>query len=92
MDTVAVLHTLADLGEADILAIVTNRKDPGNASAAAVDVINTWYGRGDIPIGTVINQWPTLIPWQGYEVGAAMDNGAELQSAPKTSPVRRAYE
>lgn len=48
----AVLHALADLGEAEILAIVTNRKDPSNASAAAADAINTWYGRGDIPIGT----------------------------------------
>lgn len=48
----AVLNALADLGEAEILAVVTNRKDPSNASAAAVDAINTWYGRGDIPIGT----------------------------------------
>lgn len=48
----AVLHALADRGEADILAVVTNRKCPGNASAAAVDAINTWYGRPDIPIGT----------------------------------------
>lgn len=48
----AVLHALADLGEAEILAIVTNRKDPSNASAAAAAAINTWYGRGDIPIGT----------------------------------------
>ena len=28
----AVLHALADLGEVEILAIVTNRKDPSNAS------------------------------------------------------------
>ena len=48
----AVLHALADLGEAEILAVITNRKDPSNASAAAVDAINTWYGRGEIPIGT----------------------------------------
>lgn len=48
----AVLHGLADLGEAEILAITTNRKDPSNASAAAADAINTWYGRPDIPIGT----------------------------------------
>lgn len=48
----AVLHALADLGEANILAVVVNRKDSANASAAAVDVINTYYGRPDIPIGT----------------------------------------
>lgn len=197
----AVLHALADLGEAEILAVITNRKDPSNASAAAADAINTWYGRGDLPLGTdkdgsktpprwnkpssfcaalrdgfphdakpddempdaldiyreslksqpdgsvvicsvgalsnledlvraepdlvkakvkrllvmgggfprtarpetnikldpaaavtVTNEWPTPILWQGYEIGAAMNNGAELQDAPKENPVRRAYE
>lgn len=204
----AVLHALVDQGEAKILAVVTNRKDPANASAAAVDAINTYYGRPDIPIGTdkdgaktrggrpssfapalrdgfphdckpddrmpdavevyrrvlaqapdrsvvicsvgalsnledllnskadavselsgpdlvaqkvkltvimgggfprtgmpetnikldtaaavsVVNQWRGEILWQGFEVGAAINNGAELKAAPKTNPVRRAYE
>ncbi|MEC5125745.1 nucleoside hydrolase [Verrucomicrobiales bacterium BCK34] len=195
----AVLNALADKGEVAILAITTNRNCPGNASGAAADAINTWYGRPDIPIGsdkdaakvswkapssftptlhkdfpndsptddqlpdaldvyrealssqpdksvvicsvgalsnledlwraepdlvkakvkelfimgggfprtmkgetnikldpaaavTITNEWPTPIVWQGYEVGAAMSNGAELQSAPETNPVRRAYE
>ncbi len=48
----AVLHALADQGKAEIIAIVTNIKCPANASAAAVDAINTYYGRGNIPIGT----------------------------------------
>jgi inosine-uridine nucleoside N-ribohydrolase len=47
-----VLNALADLGEADILAVITNRKDPANASAAAAGAINTWYGRPGIPLGT----------------------------------------
>lgn len=197
----AVLNALADRGEAAILAVVTNRRCPGNSSAGACDAINTWYGRPDIPIGTdkdgakipskgsgrssytealrtefpndartddqmpdalevyrqalaaqpdgsvtlcsvgalsnledllraepdlvkskvaklvvmgggfprtnrpetnikldpaaavtVANEWPTPIVWQGYEVGAAMNNGAELLAAPKENPVRRAYE
>lgn len=204
----AVLNALADLGEAEILAVVTNRKDPSNASAAACSAINTWYGRGDVPIGTdkdgaktknsnpssyapvlrdefphsakpddempdalrvyrealaaqpdgsvvicsvgalsnledllrsagddlspmtggelieakvkhtvimggwfprsskpetnikldpasavtVVNEWPGLIHWQGYEVGAAVINGAELKEVPPTNPVRRSYE
>lgn len=197
----AVLHALADLGEAEILAIMTNRKCPGNSSGATVDAINTWYGRPDIPIGTdkdgsktparwnrpssyttalreefphdsptddklpdalevyrdtlraqpdgsvvicsvgalsnledllraepdlvrakvkelfimgggfprthspetnikldpaaavtVTNEWPTPILWQGFEVGNAMYSGVELNDAPKTNPVRRAYE
>ncbi|MGB7325035.1 MAG: nucleoside hydrolase [Rubripirellula sp.] len=48
----AVLHALADRGEAEILAVVTNRRGASTASAAACDVINTFYGRPDIPIGT----------------------------------------
>lgn len=50
--TLALLHTLADRGECRIHAVLTNRKDKTNASAAAVDVINTFYGRPNIPIGT----------------------------------------
>jgi len=46
------LHALADLGECELLAVVTNRKDLANASAAAVDAINTYYGRPGIPVGT----------------------------------------
>jgi len=198
---IAVLHALADRDEVEILAMVTNRKCPGNSSAAACDAINTWYGRPDIPLGTdkdgaktperrnkpsrftqnlreefphdsggddslpdaldiyvetlrkqedgsvvicsvgalsnledllraepdlvkskvkelfimgggfprtsrpetniildpasavtVTNEWPTPIVWQGFEVGAAMTNGAALQDSPKQNPVRRAYE
>ncbi|MCB1224469.1 MAG: nucleoside hydrolase [Verrucomicrobiales bacterium] len=203
----AVLHALADRGEAEILAVVTNRKDVSNASAAAAAAINTYYGRPDIPIGTdkdgakvppgkpssyapalrdefphqalpddqmpdaldiyrrtlasaadgsvvicsvgalsnledlvrsgpdaisplsgadlirtkvkntvimgggfprtaspetnikldpaacvaVVNEWPGPILWQGYEVGAALITGAELQNTPAANPVRRAF-
>jgi len=50
--TLALLNALVDRGECDLLAVVSNRKDLANASAAAVDAINTYYGRPDIPIGT----------------------------------------
>ncbi len=48
----AVLHALADAGETRLLAVLVNSGDESLASAAAVDAINTYYGRGDIPIGT----------------------------------------
>jgi len=48
----ALLHALADRGECELLATVVNRKDKTNASAAAVDAINTYYGRPHLPLGT----------------------------------------
>ena len=47
----AVLHALADRGEAQILAVMVNSGDENRASAAAADAIDTYYGRPDIPIG-----------------------------------------
>jgi hypothetical protein len=45
----ATLHALADNGEAEILAVCYNEVQ--NNAEHALDAINTWYGRGDIPIG-----------------------------------------
>ncbi len=45
----AVLHRLTDLGEAQLLATISVVGDP--QSAGALDVINTYYGRPDTPIG-----------------------------------------
>ena len=45
----AVLHTLADDGEVEILAISFNEVHP--SGPGAICAINTWYNRGDIPIG-----------------------------------------
>ena len=45
----AVLHALADNGEVEILAISYNEVHP--SGAGTICAINTWYNRGDIPIG-----------------------------------------
>ena len=45
----AALHALANNGEVDLLAVCFNEVHP--SGAAAIDAINTWYGRGDIPVG-----------------------------------------
>jgi inosine-uridine nucleoside N-ribohydrolase len=50
--TLAMLHAMAGRGECELLATVVNRADRTKASAAAVDAINTYYGRGGLPIGT----------------------------------------
>jgi inosine-uridine nucleoside N-ribohydrolase len=47
----AVLHALASLGEIEILAIgVVNGHE---MAVPYVHAVNTWYGRPDIPIGTI---------------------------------------
>ena len=45
----AVLHALADAGECEILATVSCTRS--NASVAAVEIVNAYYGRPDIPVG-----------------------------------------
>ena len=45
----AVLHALADRGEAELLGIMISSLDPHAGPCA--DAINTYYGRPDLPIG-----------------------------------------
>jgi len=45
----AILHAMADNGEVEILAVSYNEVQ--NKAADAIDAVNTWYDRGDIPIG-----------------------------------------
>lgn len=47
----AVLHALADRGEAKILAMGVCVKNP--ATPLCLNALNTWFGRGEIPIGVV---------------------------------------
>jgi len=70
----AVLHALADRGECEILAVTTNRKDLTGASAAAVDAINHWYGRPNIPIGTDKKGGATSTPPKSSYTEALRDN------------------
>ncbi|MBO7166027.1 MAG: multidrug DMT transporter permease [Kiritimatiellae bacterium] len=43
------LHALADAGECEILATISCTR--GNASVGAVEIINKYYGRENIPVG-----------------------------------------
>ncbi len=51
----AVLHALADRGEAEILATVVSSRYP--RSAPCVEAINRYYGRADLPIGVPKSAW-----------------------------------
>lgn len=64
----AVLHALADLGEAEILAAgISSRNEH---VGPCLDAINTWYGRPEIPIGGQ----------RGIQVGYPKDSGEGQES------------
>lgn len=64
----ALLHALADLGEAEILAVgISSRNEH---VGPCLDAINTWYGRPDIPIGYQ----------RGIQVGYPADTGELTES------------
>ncbi|MHC2070065.1 nucleoside hydrolase [Bremerella sp. T1] len=45
----AMIHSLEDMGECQLLAVTITKDHP--SAAAFTDAVNTFYGRGDIPIG-----------------------------------------
>ena len=49
MGAIALIHALADRGEVEILAMTSCSR--ACASVATMEVVNTFYGRGDIPVG-----------------------------------------
>lgn len=52
----AMIHALQNRGEAELLAVCLNEIHP--SGVAAIDAINTWYGRGDIPVGVYRGPFP----------------------------------
>lgn len=59
----AVLHKLADKGEVNILGVIFS-SNKNKFGLGVCDAINTYYGRGDLPMGQ----------YQGKEVGDPMDH------------------
>lgn len=57
----ALLHALADSGEARILATVSSNKCA--TCVPCIEVINTYFGRPDIPTGCVKGDAPELTTW-----------------------------
>lgn len=61
-----VLHALQTHGECEILAVLVNKANP--FAPKFVDVINTFYGRGEIPIGWVGHGGKTTDPGRFAQV------------------------
>lgn len=80
----ACLHALADAGECEILATVSSTR--GNASVGAIEVINHYYGRSDLPVGAPsadVFAWSaTLARTSGFP----MPRTAAIFASPRRSP------
>ena len=74
----AVLHSLADEGQCEIIAMGTCSR--GNSSVAAVEILNAFYGRPQIPVGC------------SKEIGVAVvPQGADPKSHQKYVDLAAAY-
>jgi len=83
----AVLHNLANNDEAEILAVSFNEAHP--SGAAAIDAINTWYGRGDIPVGVYKGDLPDPDPSAYLDAVAKFPHDLDAASAPSSLEVYR---
>jgi hypothetical protein len=85
--TVAVLHALADAGEAEILAMGLSVKHPW--SAPCLDALNTYYGRPNIPIGAL--KGPGVDDGCKYAERIAAEFPHDLKSADDAPDVTAVY-
>ncbi|HEV7300637.1 MAG TPA: nucleoside hydrolase [Tepidisphaeraceae bacterium] len=72
----AMLHALADRGECEIIGVVASTTGPH--VVAAIDAVNTYYGRGDLPVG--------LSPRPSLPEGPGADNYAPALADPARFP------
>jgi inosine-uridine nucleoside N-ribohydrolase len=76
----AVLHALADRGEAEILATMVSARN--EFVGPCLDAINTWYGRPDLPIGYQ----------RGHQYGYQNTKDAHRETSSKyAEPVAKAF-
>jgi inosine-uridine nucleoside N-ribohydrolase len=87
----ALMHKFADGGEVEILATMFPMRD--TMGAPAMDVINTYYGRPDIPIGTYKGNYEYLGQlWDHYNTKLAKSFPHDLKhgkDAPDAIPLYR---
>ena len=81
----AMLHGLANNDEAEILAVCFNEIHP--AAAEAIDAINTWYGRGNIPVGIYTKDLPDPDPSVYLEALTKYPHDLDVESVPSALDV-----
>ena len=82
----AVMHHLADLGEIEILAI--GQSNSRWDATAAIDVINTYYGRPDLPVGQVNHKTHEGDQYSSF-LAENYEHNTDLKAVPKAVDVYR---
>ena len=59
----AILHAMADSGEVEILAAGSSNKC--ETCVPCIEILNTYFGRPDIPLGAVKGEAPNIDTWHG---------------------------
>ncbi len=85
--TVALLHALADEGEVEVLAMGMSGKNPW--SPLCLNALNTYFGRGEIPIGMV--RGPAFDKPSRYAEQIAKEFPRTLKSAADTPDATTLY-
>ena len=83
----AVLHAMADLDEAEILGVMVSTSENVD-SPRAVDVVNTYYGRPDIPIGLSDPSAPMFNSPYTAQIGSSFES-EEVPNPSATSLYRQ---
>ena len=76
----AVLHALADRGELEILCTMVSVTYPW--SVPCVDAVNTWYGRPDLPLGTVKGKGVLRSSSYARQIAQEFPHDLETETAP----------
>ncbi|BHH82662.1 nucleoside hydrolase [Desulforhopalus sp. 52FAK] len=84
---VAVLHALADRGDAEILAMAVSSGDPWGAPC--LEVLNASFGRPDIPVGKILE--PTVHHVSKYTQHIAENYPPHTESEKGTYDATRLY-
>ena len=83
----AILHAMADRDEAEILGVMVSTSENVD-SPRAVDVVNTYYGRPDIPIGLSDRSAPMFNSPYTAQIGSSFES-EEVPNPSATSLYRQ---
>jgi hypothetical protein len=83
----AMIHALQNRGEAELLAVCLNEVHP--SGVAAIDAINTWYGRRNIPVGVYRGPFPDPDTSAFLDALAQFPHNLKYEDAPEALDVYR---